>query len=249
MSHRKPKTPREWATRIERLLSLGWPGQDEYFRIEAGNQVDQLVKKLRAENKAAEADLLQKKLEESLSRDVFIRLTWDGFADFDLSVEEPFGVKAEYILPRTVFGGALIKNGYGGHPEEIYVCPRGFNGKYTVRVSKIWDDPKQPVTRLTLDVITHEGTGHDKKETRSLKPGAENPPTVVTLTDGRRKRALPYVDPSATIMETAIDSLKNSGAAARAKQHLTTKDGGAQKSASAASTGASKSKPRATVPQ
>ncbi len=245
----KTKDPVRMADSLERLLSLGWPGLDEYFRIEAGNQVDQLVKKLRAENKGAEADRLQKKLEESLSRDVFIRLTWDGYADYDLSVEEPFGVKAEYILPRTVFGGALIKNGYGAHPEEIYVCPRGFNGKYTVRVSKIWDDPKQPVTRLTLELITQEGTGHDKKETRSLKPGAENPPTVVTLTDGRRKRALPYVDPSATIMETAIDALKNSSAATKAKQHLTTKDGGAQKGAPATSTGASKAKPRATPPQ
>ena len=44
-------------------------------------------------------------------------------------------------MPRTVFGGALIKNGYGIHPEEIYVCPRGFNGKYTIRVSNIWADP------------------------------------------------------------------------------------------------------------
>ena len=41
---------------------------------------------------------------------------------------------ANYEIPRTVFGGALIKNGYGSHPEEIYVCPRGFNGKYTIRV-------------------------------------------------------------------------------------------------------------------
>ena len=80
-------------------------------------------------------------------------------------------------MPRTVFGGALIKNGYGTHPEEIYVCPRGFNGKYTIRVSNIWADPKQPVTRLTLEVITHEGTSREKKETRNLKPSAENPPT------------------------------------------------------------------------
>ena len=91
-------------------------------------------------------------------------------------------------MPRTVFGGALIKNGYGAHPEEIYVCPRGFSGKYTIRVSNIWADPKQPVTRFTLEVITHEGTAREK-ETRSLKPDAENPPTVVTLTEGRRKQA------------------------------------------------------------
>ena len=94
-SRPETKDPVRMADSVERLLSLGWPGRDEYFRIEAGNQVDQMVKQLRAENKTAEADLLQKKLEESMSRDVFVRLTWDGFADFDLSVEEPYGVTAK----------------------------------------------------------------------------------------------------------------------------------------------------------
>ena len=245
----KTKDPARMADSLERLLSLGWPGQDEYFRIEAGNQVDQMVKQLRAQDKSAEADLLQKKLEESLSRDVFVRLTWDGFADYDVSVEEPLGAKAEYNLPRTVFGGALIKNGYGFHPEEIYVCPRGFNGKYTVRVAKIWDDPKQPVSKLTLELITHEGTGHDKKEVRNLKPGAENPPTVVTLAEGRRKKVLPYVDPSATIMETAIDALKHSKSATKGKQHAATKDGEAKKAPVATSAGTAKAKPRPTAPE
>ena len=83
------------ADAVERLLSLGWPGSDEYFRIEAGNQVDRMVKQLRAENKAGRSRCLsQKKLEESSSRDVFVRLTWDGYADYDLSVDEPLGVTA-----------------------------------------------------------------------------------------------------------------------------------------------------------
>jgi hypothetical protein len=154
----KTTDPVRMADSVDRLLSLGWPGQDEYYRIEAGGQVERLAKQLRAESKSAEAELLQKKFEESWARDLFVRLTWDGYADFDLSVAEPYGVTAGYEMPRTVFGGALIKNGYGKHPEEIYVCPRGFTGKYTIRVSNIWSDPKRPVTRLTLEIITHEGT-------------------------------------------------------------------------------------------
>ncbi len=208
----KTKDPVRMGDAVDRLLSLGWPGRDEYFRIESGNQVEQLVKQLRAENKSSEADILQKRLEESSSRDVFIRLTWDGYADYDLTVEEPLGITASYSMPRTVFGGALIKNGYGIHPEEIYVCPRAFNGKYTIRVTNIWSDPKRPVTRLTLEVITDEGTSREKKQTRSLKPEAANPPTVVTVTDGRRKQTLPYVDPALTNMETTIQSLKNTSA-------------------------------------
>ena len=207
------------ADAVDRLLSLGWPGRDEFFRIEAGNQVDQLVQRLRSENKTTNADFLQNKLEESLARDVFVRLTWDGYADFDLAVDEPLGVTADFNMPRTVFGGALIKNGYGSHPEEVYVCPRAFNGKYTIRVSNIFSDPKRPVTRLTLEVITDEGTPREKKLTRSLKPESANPPTVVTVTDGRRTRTLPYVDPASTVMEV-IESLKNTRQGARAKKAL-----------------------------
>ena len=54
---------------------------------------------------------------------MFVRLTWDGDADFDLIVDEPLGATASYQTPRTVFGGSMIKNGYGSHPEEVYVCP------------------------------------------------------------------------------------------------------------------------------
>ena len=93
----KTKDPVRMADSVERLLSLGWPGRDEYFRIEAGNQVDRMVKQLRAEDKGAEADLLQKKLEESLARRL-VRPADAGtaIADFDLSVDEPYGVTAGF---------------------------------------------------------------------------------------------------------------------------------------------------------
>lgn len=243
----KTNDPVRMADSIDRLLSLGWPGRDEYVRIEAGKQVDQLVTKLRSDNKAPEADLLQKKLEASMSRDVFVRLTWDGYADFDVSVDEPLGITASYTMPRTVFGGAMIKNGYGNHPEEVYVCPRGFSGKYTIHVSSIWDDPKQPVTRLTLEVITNEGTPQEKKETRNLKPRADNPPTVATLTEGRRKRAFPFVDPSATVVQTAIESLKHAKGMAKTGQPAA-KDGDARKAPPAKAPGAANAaKPAAKI--
>ncbi len=244
----KTKDPVRMADSVERLLSLGWPGRDDFFRIEAGNQVDRMVKELRAEDKGTEADTLQKKLEESLARDLVVRLTWDGFADYDLSVDELNVLTAGFELPRTVFGGAMIKNGYGTHPEEIYVCPRAFSGKYTIRVSNIWSDPMQPVTRLTLEVISHEGTSHQTKETRSLKPAAENPPTVVTLTDGRRKKALPYVDPAAAVMGAAIDALKTTKRGQKA-QSPAAKDGKAQKAPAAGGAAPAATKPRATLPK
>jgi hypothetical protein len=197
----KTRDPKRMADAVERLLSLGWPGQDEYFRVEAANQVDILAKALREEGKGKAADSLLASLTASQARDLFFRLSWDGDADFDLVVDEPLGASASYQTPRTVFGGSIIKNGYGNHPEEVYVCPRGFNGNYTIRVTNIYTNPSSPVTRLTLETVTHEGTASEKKETHNLSPDKPNKPVVVQLTSGRRKKVLPYVDPNAELMK------------------------------------------------
>lgn len=209
----KTTDPKRMADSIERLLSLGWPGEDEYFRIESRNQVEKLAKTLREANRDKEADALLEHLTASLARDVFVRLTWDGEADYDLAVHEPLGVTASYDLPRTVFGGSVIANGYGSHPEEVYVCPRGFNGEYQVGVKTIFTNPDKPVTRLTLEIITHEGTAQEKKETFTLDPDKPGKPVTVKLTGGRRTKVLPFVDPLAITLPAAAAS-RNKGAPA-----------------------------------
>jgi hypothetical protein len=196
----KTSDPVRMASAVEGLLSLGWLGWDEYFRIEAGNQVDALAKKLRLRGKEKEAGVLEAELASSEARDLFVRLTWDGNADFDLVIDEPLGATATYATPRTVFGGSMIKNGYGSHPEEIYVCPRAFDGDYKIRVSTIWTEPEKPVSTLTLETVTHEGAPQQKKETHTLLPDKPNKPVVIHLTGGRRKKVLPYVDPVAAIL-------------------------------------------------
>ncbi len=166
----KTRDPKRMAKSIDRLLSLGWPGNDEYFRRESRKQAEELAGKLREDNRGAEADRLLAGLPAAEARDVFIRLHWDGDADYDLVVQEPLGALAQFSTPRTVFGGSIIKNGYGNHPEEIYVCPRGFDGDYTVRIAMVYTNPKNPPTQLTLETITHEGTPQETKATHTLVP-------------------------------------------------------------------------------
>ena len=163
------------------------------------------------EGRGQEADTLLAKLTTSEARDS-VRPPDLGRpeADFDLVVDEPLGATASYLIPRTVFGGSMLKNGYGAHPEEVYVCPRGFDGDYTVRISTIWVDDSKPVTRLTLETITHEGTAGEKKAVYNLVPDKLDKPFVVHLTEGRRKKVLPFVDPAATLIEAQNQLTKRS---------------------------------------
>ncbi len=217
---RKTKDPARMAESIDRLLSLGWPLGDDYFRREARKQAEDLAAKLREEGRGIEADGLLARLPAAEARDLYLRLTWDGDADYDLLVDEPLGATAQVSMPRTVFGGAILKNGYGNHPEEIYVCPRGFDGNYAVRLSTVYTNPEKPPTRLTLEAITHEGTPQEHKQTFTLTPSDPKPkPVVIHLTGGRRKTVLPFLSPQ-MILESMFAPLTGSqNAKPGKKQH------------------------------
>ena len=120
----KTKNPKRMADSVERLLSLGWPGQDDRVRRDARRMVETLAKTLREDDRSQAADELLTHLAESEARDIYVRLTWQGDAGFDLLVDEPLAATARYSAPRTVLGGSIVKCGYGSHPEDVYVCPR-----------------------------------------------------------------------------------------------------------------------------
>ncbi len=217
MLARKLHDPARMTVAIERLLSLGWPGQDEFFRAEARKQVALLAKSLKEEGRGADAGKLTAALPGSEARDLYVRLAWDGNADYDLIVEEPLGATVSRDMPRSVFGGALVKEGRGSRPEEIYACPRGFDGDYTIRIMTVADDPARPSTRLTLEVVTHDGAAAERKRTYSLTPGdPKAKPIVATLKDGRRTRVLPFVSPTA-VRDAVQEVLEERAAKARSK--------------------------------
>ncbi len=187
--------PERMAKAVEQLMSLGWPGVDEIWRVEARRKVEALAKYLEEEGRGDEARTLLDRLTKAEGRDLFVRLTWKGDAGLDLVVEEPLGAKATVLQPRTVFGGAIIKSGRGKHPESLYVCPRAFDGAYKIRVEVLYNDEKAPVTEARLEVISHEGTPEEQTETKVVQiPQKE--PVVVQLTGGRRTEVLPFRAPT-----------------------------------------------------
>ena len=188
------KDPKRMAEAAEHLLSLGWPGFDDKVRRDVKEQVGVLEKNLRDDGRTEDADALASRLARSEARDLYIKLTWVGEADIDFTVDEPLGATCGYRSPRTVFGGSMVKNGYGKHPEEVYVCPRAFDGDYTVRFETIFNDPDKLVTEATLEIIAHEGTAEEKRQVSKVdlrKPA----PVTYNLADGRRKEVLPFMAP------------------------------------------------------
>lgn len=192
---RKTMDPDRMGFAAEKLLELGWPGSDGLVRKEVDLETNALVEALRKADRGAEADRLKKQVAEASRRDLVVRLTWVGDADLDLSVDEPLGATAEFQQPRTVFGGALIQNGLGKHPEEIYVCPRGFDGEYAIRVSALYNDPDHPIDRAKVEVTLHEGTDQEEKKTWTVSLKKPEP-IVVQLKGGRRREVLPYTPPT-----------------------------------------------------
>jgi hypothetical protein len=191
------KDPKRMSASVDKLLSQGWPGNDEILRRNARRDVERLARTLREEQRGDEADAMLARLPDAEARDLFVRLSWTGDADFDMAVAEPLGATATYLTPRTVFGGSIIKNGYGRHPEEVYVSPRGFDGDYAIKIETIYNNENKPATHGTLEVITHEGTPQESKKTYTVSLGGKTPPPiVVTLKGGRRKVVLPLLIPS-----------------------------------------------------
>jgi hypothetical protein len=177
-----------------------------------------LAEKLKEDGRTGDAVALLSRLAAAESRDLYIRLTWDGNADYDLVVQEPLGATAQFSMPRTVFGGSIIKNGYGKNPEEVYVCPRGFDGDYTVRIVQVYEDPENPPTRLTLESITHEGTTNQAKDTQTFLPqDSQARSVVIPLKGGRRKTVLPFLSPGAILESVFGPTGRAEGPDARTK--------------------------------
>src|SRR5262249_46817642 len=135
-----------------------------------------------------------KQLQEAVVRDCLVRVSWTGEADIDVSVEEPSGTICSASEPRTLAGGVSLGDSYSAEGKsaegasEVYVCPKGFAGKYRVRIHRVWGEVA--AGKVTVDVYTHLRSGEMQHERQQLEIGDKDPVVVFDLNHGRRSEPL-----------------------------------------------------------
>ncbi len=78
-------------------------------------------------------------------------------------------------------------DGFGGH-SAVYVCPKGFDGKYKLFVRRVWGNVT--AGKVNVQVITHDLTSQSVVVQKRIPLEKDQAAVVFTLEDGRRKEAL-----------------------------------------------------------
>ena len=180
-----------WAA--TRILSQAWIGVHEELHKKARSRTAEVERWLRAEGRAKEADDLVELVRQADSRDLVIRITWQGDADIDLKVLEPLGTVCSAQNRMTPAGGVLVQDSFGKdpgsskNPAELYVCSRGLPGDYEIRLERVWGNPQGG--RVKVEVVYSEGTPNEKREAHYVAVTSTKP-LVVKLESGRRTQLL-----------------------------------------------------------
>jgi uncharacterized protein with von Willebrand factor type A (vWA) domain len=182
----------QWAT--IGILSQAWPTELAEIELTASRVAKATLEQLASEGRNEEREAYLKQLQEAVVRDCLVRVSWTGEADIDVTVEEPSGSICSTSEPRTIGGGVKLGDEYatdansGAGASEVYVCPKGFAGKYRVHIRKMWGEVA--AGKVTVDVYTHLRGGNMQHERQQLEVGDKDALVVFDLNDGRRSEPL-----------------------------------------------------------
>jgi uncharacterized membrane protein YgcG len=153
---------------------------------------------MRNQGQASQAEEFRKQLDEAQARDCFVKVSWTGDADIDLTVQEPTGAVCTFSNPRTSGGGVMqgdtytkIKSsGNDGSSEysQSYALPQGFNGQYKVLVRRLWG--QVATGKVTVDVFTHFGTNNAVHIRKQIPVSERDALVTFDLNGGRRTEPL-----------------------------------------------------------
>jgi von Willebrand factor type A domain len=177
------------------ILSQAWP-KEQASVWQAGLGVSkEVLDKLRSEKRTKEADAFEAAMNEALQRDCVAIVRWTGEGEVDLLVGEPSGTVCSLRNPRSTAGGILLgddirqtgRDNFGGH-SQVYVCPRGFDGKYRMLVRRVWGSVT--AGKVTVEVATHCNTPNAIDVRKRISLDKDEAIVAFDLINGRRKEAI-----------------------------------------------------------
>ncbi|SFJ19466.1 hypothetical protein [Planctomicrobium piriforme] len=170
------------------VLLNSWGTDSAKLQLDAENILRERARQLRQKSDEATAVRLEQALAAAKSRDITVRLDWNGAADLDLQVEEPNGAICSVQSPETQSGGLYLHDGVGPDAKnsyELYVCPRGIAGPYRITVKNAGG--ALVGNRATLTVTMLEGTKEQARIVRMLTlDGDQEVGLTFDLPSGRR---------------------------------------------------------------
>lgn len=171
-------------------LKYVWQDNFEELHAQVEEELQRLEVSLLDANKPELASKVREALQTAKIRDLRIRLKWTGDADIDLSIIEPNGNVCSYKNSLTANGGMLIRQGDGGKDllqnglsTEEYVCVEALSGDYRIKVNYI--SGRVNTGRAVLDVIRHEASPDQQKQSVTIEIGERNADIPLLLKTGR----------------------------------------------------------------
>ena len=173
------------------ILSQAWQSEHRKVEERATRLATSLLQEMKKENREKDASEFLARLNEAVSRDLVIKITWTGDADVDLLVEEPSATVCSLRNSRTTAGGVMLGDSYshsGGQSvdgfSEIYVCPQAFDGQYRMFLRNVWG--KVTAGKVTVEVWTNYGTKKQTYGKQQIPVGEKDAVVNLDLKEGRR---------------------------------------------------------------
>ncbi|GHT45732.1 hypothetical protein FACS189454_05700 [Planctomycetales bacterium] len=194
------------------ILSQEWDGALGAKLIQdASDLLTALSDKMRKQGRAGEAAQLDSEIKEAKLRDCVVTVEWTGDASVDLMVREPTDTYCWFINPRSMSGGLLKspitvnpsqKNSLAAVKKVVYVCPRGFNGMYSLLLQKEWGTPANNLVKISVD--TNVIPGETNKEGKAFPMTSDGIVVNFALENGRRTESVAEGELAAADLQASI---------------------------------------------
>lgn len=173
------------------ILSQAWEKEHREIEQHASRIAKSLYDKMQKEGRTSEAEDYLAKLNDAVTRDCVVKVTWTGDADVDMMVEEPSAAVCSVRNPRTTAGGVMLGDSFahaGGNSldgySEFYVCPKGFTGQYRLFLKTIWGEVT--AGKVTVEIWTKYGTPEQTYGKQQFPLGERDAVVNFEVKEGRR---------------------------------------------------------------